>query len=61
MFFVLFSGDGLTFKTFKPDKMTSAAVETIYQTTAAAEPDSDGDDDPGKLLNAWLGQLNKVR
>ena len=25
-----------------------------------AEPDSDAEDDPGKLLNAWLGQLNKV-
>ena len=25
-----------------------------------AEPDSDTEDDPGKLLNAWLGQLNKV-
>ena len=23
------------------------------------EPDSDAEDDPGKLLNAWLGQLNK--
>ena len=25
-----------------------------------AELDSDAEDDPGKLLNAWLGQLNKV-
>ena len=25
----------------------------------AAEPDSDTEDDPGKLLNAWLGQLNQ--
>jgi len=24
-----------------------------------SEPDSDAEDDPGKLLNAWLGQLNK--
>ena len=24
-----------------------------------AEPDSDTEDDPGKLLNAWLGQLNQ--
>ena len=27
----------------------------------AGEPDSDAEDDPGKLLNAWLGQLNKVK
>ena len=30
------------------------------QLNSIAEPDSDAEDDPGKLLNAWLGQLNKV-
>ena len=43
--------------------MTSAVVsEDIYQQQppAVVEPDSDAEDDPGKLLNAWLGQLNKV-
>jgi len=29
------------------------------QLNSIAEPDSDAEDDPGKLLNAWLGQLNK--
>ena len=55
--------------------MTSAVCDDIYNQieqqqqlqcypmvapTCPAEPDSDGEDDPGKLLNAWLGQLNKV-
>ena len=29
------------------------------QLNQAPEPDSDTEDDPGKLLNAWLGQLNQ--
>ena len=46
--------------------MTSAVCDDIYNPTqqvlgaTAPEPDSDAEDDPGKLLNAWLGQLNKV-
>ena len=29
------------------------------QLNQAPEPDSDTEDDPGKLLNAWLGQLSQ--
>ena len=28
---------------------------------AAAEPDSDAEDDPGQLLNLWLGELNTLK
>lgn len=58
---------GLTFNTFKQqdknnNKMTSAVCDDIYNPQQqVAEPDSDAEDDPGKLLNVWLGQLNKVR
>ena len=42
--------------------MTSAVCDDIYNPQQqVAEPDSDAEDDPGKLLNVWLGQLNKVR
>ena len=28
---------------------------------AAADPDSDAEDDPGQLLNLWLGELNTLK
>ena len=48
-------------------KMSSAVGgDDIYNqqqypaaSSTGLEPDSDAEDDPGKLLNAWLGQLNK--
>ena len=27
----------------------------------AADPDSDAEDDPGQLLNLWLGELNTLK
>lgn len=40
-----------------------AAEETIESMMAnhnqSAEPDSDPEDDPGKMLNVWLSQLNQ--
>ena len=38
--------------------MTSAVEE---QVNPNPEVDSDPEDDPGKMLNVWLGQLQKVR
>ena len=39
--------------------MTSAVEDQIN--TNNPEVDSDPEDDPGKMLNVWLGQLQKVR
>ena len=41
--------------------MTSAVEENPGQlSNNNAEMDSDQEDDPGKMLNVWLGQLQKV-
>ena len=49
-------------KTVVNPKMTSAAVEEnpVQLSNNNAEMDSDQEDDPGKMLNVWLGQLQKV-
>ena len=47
-----------TFNTFKKMTTIEDPVHQV-QLNQAPEPDSDTEDDPGKLLNAWLGQLNQ--
>ena len=48
-------------KTVVNPKMTSAVEENPGQlSNNNAEMDSDQEDDPGKMLNVWLGQLQKV-
>ena len=33
----------------------------VAASVAAADPDSDAEDDPGQLLNLWLGELNTLK
>ena len=33
----------------------------VAASAAAADPDSDAEDDPGQLLNLWLGELNTLK
>ena len=41
-------------------KMTSTVVEDqIVPPNPPVEVDSDPEDDPGRMLNVWLGQLQK--
>ena len=40
---------------------SSEAVEMPAAAVTAADADSDTEDDPGQLLNMWLGELNTLK
>ena len=41
--------------------MADSPTSAVPGGTATAEPDSDPEDDPGHLLNVWLGELNTLK
>ena len=51
------------------DVLTTEATETFHEPTCShvkmmdqhVDPESDNEDDPTKLLNQWLGELNTLK
>ena len=44
-----------------PEANNGLASPQHNMAAAAADPDSDAEDDPGQLLNLWLGELNTLK
>ena len=47
--------------TFGFSESRTRTTEMTELANSAADPVSDNEDDPGKLLNAWLGELDSLK
>ena len=70
LYFYFFRSDINTFgawptseslSTFRPESKTSLVQPKMLQDPTQIDPDSDPEDDPGKLLNVWLGELDNLK